>query len=821
MTDFDASQRLSELRSIFSDGRYWNHDPSVENDPASVRDIACSHHPVNSYCNVNDFGACGCNCFDGKIQCAGFAYYMAYRVFGTYPTASTKYANYNGYTDNNGWIYYTNENAAGISLAPGDIIRKNGHSAIVHTVTRNSETGSATVNVAEVWGGINCEINWGSFNDGVINGVTNESSLTAAGSGLEYIIKAPKSNDTVRYTVRLYRNYSDSDTEQVNTMYLEAGKTYSENGITLPILSRENYLFAGWFTDPVGGTQHTANTTVPAVDYPLYAQWIPLRTVRFYRNYSDSDTVQLDIKYLEAGKTYSENGVTLYTPPREDYRFDGWFTDRVGGTQHTLDTIVHGYDYDLYAHWTRVYVNISYYRNHSDSDTTVYVKKHNADTVYGDSLLDLSSLDGWARDNYKFAGWYTDREGGTQHTADSIIKTYDHPLFARWKRVGTIHYMRNYTVNDDKDISRIGVEDEPLNARPMPHYDDYETDDAYYTFDGWYTSRSGGIRYTESSIFPNVADLYLYAHWQCCAKVYYMRNQSDNDETCDSYLQPQGQTFISQCTFDDYETTDAYYKFAGWYSAKVGGILYEDEEITVPLQKELYLYAHWVRYTRVAFNEILYARQPYTRDYPTGLPFGSLSSPHETGYRFDGWFSSWDGGTKYTAQTIVPNMKNMTMYAHWSQIITVYLHDNYSDASPLFIPCYANEPYGDYLDSYHPSREGCEFKGWYTSPDYDDGDLITSSSIIPEDSSLTIHLYAHWTVDVVYNPCGGCMLGKSVYTYDVGALFWKLPEVCCCEEEKYFDGWYTLPNGYGEKISMITAVPDHSITLYANWRPEL
>lgn len=50
MTDFDASQRLSELRSIFSDGKYWNHDPSVENDPASVRDIACSHHPANGYC---------------------------------------------------------------------------------------------------------------------------------------------------------------------------------------------------------------------------------------------------------------------------------------------------------------------------------------------------------------------------------------------------------------------------------------------------------------------------------------------------------------------------------------------------------------------------------------------------------------------------------------------------------------------------------------------------------------------------------------------------------------------------------------------------
>lgn len=821
MTDLEVTQKLSELRGTFADGKYWNHDPAQENDPSSVREIACDH----SYHNHSKFdGDCGCNSFNGSIQCAGFAYYLAYRVFGTYPESGAQKANYNGYTDSNGWVYYSMENAAGISLAPGDIIRKDGHSAIVYTVNRDSSSGRNIVKVAQVYGGVKCKIAWDKFYATTFT-TDYEDELTAAGYNLEYIIKAPKNSSggggsSTEVEVCFKWNYIGSPSENAYVISYEPGLPYSQKGMPTP--TREGYEFGGWCSDPEGTDIFTSSQPVPNYPHSLYAKWIRKTIVRFMRNYSDSDTVQSDIMYLVPGKKYSDHqGVSFFTPPREDYRFDGWFTDRVGGTQHTLDTIVHGYDYDLYAHWTRVYVNISYYRNHSDSDTTVYVKKHNADTVYGDSLLDLSSLDGWARDNYKFAGWYTDREGGTQHTADSIIKTYDHPLFARWKRVGTIHYMRNYTVNDDMYLSRIGVEDEPLNARPMPHYDDYETDDAYYTFDGWYTSRSGGIRYTESSLFPNVADLYLYAHWQCCAKVYYMRNQSDNDETCDSYLQPQGQTFISQCTVDDYETTDAYYKFAGWYSAKVGGILYEDEEITVPLQKELYLYAHWVRYTRVAFNEILYARQPYTRDYPTGLPFGSLSSPHETGYRFDGWFSSWDGGTKYTAQTIVPNMKNMTLYAHWSQIITVYLHDNYSDASPLFIPCYANEPYGDYLDSYHPSREGCEFKGWYTSPDYDDGDLITSSSIIPEDSSLTIHLYAHWTVDVVYNPCGGCMLGKSVYTYDVGALFWKLPEVCCCEEEKYFDGWYTLPNGYGEKISMITAVPDHSITLYANWRPEL
>jgi len=43
---------------------------------------------------------------------------------------------------------------------------------------------------------------------------------------------------------------------------------------TLPMSSREGYSMTGWFTDPSGGTQVTASTTVTtAADQTLYAQW--------------------------------------------------------------------------------------------------------------------------------------------------------------------------------------------------------------------------------------------------------------------------------------------------------------------------------------------------------------------------------------------------------------------------------------------------------------------------------------------------------------------------------------------------------------------
>ena len=47
--------------------------------------------------------------------------------------------------------------------------------------------------------------------------------------------------------------------------------------------------------------------------------------------------------------TYGE----LPTPTRQDYRFDGWFTEKDGGDPVDADTLVmQATDHTLYAHWT-------------------------------------------------------------------------------------------------------------------------------------------------------------------------------------------------------------------------------------------------------------------------------------------------------------------------------------------------------------------------------------------------------------------------------------------------------------------------------------
>lgn len=49
-------------------------------------------------------------------------------------------------------------------------------------------------------------------------------------------------------------------------------------------------------------------------------------------------------------------------------------------------------------------------------------------------------------------------------------------------------------------------------------------------------------------------------------------------------------------------------------------------------------------------------------------PYGSLPTPTRADYRFDGWFTEKDGGTKEEETTIMSSRASHTLYAHWTPI---------------------------------------------------------------------------------------------------------------------------------------------------------
>lgn len=253
MTDLEVTNKLTELKSYFSGGKYWNHNKQYENDVMSVRSVMDEHTSHNM-----ESGSCGCNYFGKAIQCHGFAKYLASLVFGSFPTVNGRESAANGIDKGNGWKLYTSQYFSNITLAPGDVIRsEGGHSAIIWAV--NGET----VRVAEALGDEGSKIQWGYFNKGSIK------TVSALKSKLHYIAKAPKST-----TVSKVKCWFDGNggSCNVSSQYYIKGSAYGNLPTPNP---RSGYEFIGWWPEKdINSEEYTMTRIVPiGYEHKLYAQW--------------------------------------------------------------------------------------------------------------------------------------------------------------------------------------------------------------------------------------------------------------------------------------------------------------------------------------------------------------------------------------------------------------------------------------------------------------------------------------------------------------------------------------------------------------------
>ena len=82
-----VSEQLDQLRTLYPNGYYWNHEITAENIGQTVNGtwIETWQNSVTSRPCNHDFdkvGKCGCNAFDHATACWGFANKVFYDVFG-------------------------------------------------------------------------------------------------------------------------------------------------------------------------------------------------------------------------------------------------------------------------------------------------------------------------------------------------------------------------------------------------------------------------------------------------------------------------------------------------------------------------------------------------------------------------------------------------------------------------------------------------------------------------------------------------------------------------------------------------------------------
>ena len=214
-------------------------------------------------------------------------------------------------------------------------------------------------------------------------------------------------------------------------------------------LTRTGYNFAGWSTSADGtGASYTSggttSFTMPASNVTLYAQWTPVTYTITYELNGGMTVVSNPGSY-----TIETPDFTLNEPMRNDYDFDGWYTDVTDESTKVL-SITQGStgNKTLYAKWTARSFNI-YYEENGGTWTAGYTTGPSSYTV--DDVQTLPTSDEIVKTDYLFAGWYDNEslsgDAVTTTAGASGSKTY----YAKWRPLyatvgGTQYFTKEATV---------------------------------------------------------------------------------------------------------------------------------------------------------------------------------------------------------------------------------------------------------------------------------------------------------------------------------------------------------------------------------------
>ncbi|MBO5883658.1 MAG: InlB B-repeat-containing protein [Clostridia bacterium] len=222
--------------------------------------------------------------------------------------------------------------------------------------------------------------------------------------------------------------------------------------------------------------------------------------------------------------------------------------------------------------------------------------------------------------------------------------------------------------------------------------------------------------------------------------------------------------------------------------------------------------------------------------------YPDLPTPTRPGYRFDGWYLSFDV-SDLEAERIEagdpvyynPTYLKQTLYAHWTEIYTVKYDIN--------APSNASSVAGTMEDSLYEYDEkkalskngfnivGWEFKGWATYANgpvvYPDGAEVVGLAHAGE----TVTLYAVWEANTYT-----IKFKNNQPTNASGALYGSMDAVECVYDTAItldkvdyrltgwtFMGWATSANGNvvyndGAEIKNLTTVDGDTLTFYAVWK---
>ena len=258
---------------------------------------------------------------------------------------------------------------------------------------------------------------------------------------------------------------------------------------------------------------------------------------------------------------------------------------------------------------------------------------------------------------HSFEGWQTETNGGSIVTENTVVTNEnDHTLYAKWD---PITYTLTLNANGGSvSPTSIAVKyDKEYGTLPTPTR-------TGYTFNGWYTSLTGGTQVT-SGTKMGAGNTTIYARWTPISSVVTLNANGGS-------VSPSTMTVQYDSTYGTIPTpTRTGYTFNGWYTAASGGTQISSNTVVTQTSNHT-LYAQWTanRYT-VTLNANGGAVSQSSLTVTYGSQYGTLPEPTRSNYVFKGWYTASSGGTQIASTSTMNTASNHTLYAQWTEIITV------------------------------------------------------------------------------------------------------------------------------------------------------
>lgn len=424
----------------------------------------------------------------------------------------------------------------------------------------------------------------------------------------------------------------------------------------------------------------------------------------------------------------------------------------------------------------------------------------------------------FSRTGYIFSGWTANADGSGALYGDStnITTSSDMTLYAKWVAGvnKTITFDGNYVSSGTMSSQTAGTST-AIKINTITR--------ANYTFTGWNTAANGsGYSYSDGSTYAFTADITLYAQWQAIRTANTVTFYANGGTGATPTQTADTPTALTLNGF-----TRANYNFLGWntnYAATTATYI-DGQKFSFAAAETLY--AIWVAQAPkvVTFNANggTGSTAPQTASANTVLSSNSFT---RDGYTFLNWNTAADGtGTSYSASYTYSFASNITLYATWSQNLSISysLNEAISGDTPTAQMYYAGGPTLTVAGAGNIARTGYSLVGWNTAANGSGSAFSVGGSNARFNANTT--LYAQWsgaTYSILYTGNGsdsGTAPSIQTYTYGSAGITLRGNTSPLSRDGYTFTGWNSQPNGsgtaYAESATGITFTSD--TVLFAQW----